>query len=41
MAIPLRAEYEGAFYHVTIRGNDRKNYVTVSMFKRKSQGLIQ
>jgi REP element-mobilizing transposase RayT len=25
MARPLRIEYEGAFYHVTARGNDRKN----------------
>ena len=24
MARPLRIEYEGAFYHVTSRGNDRK-----------------
>jgi len=23
MARPLRIEYEGAFYHVTARGNDR------------------
>lgn len=25
MARPLRVEYEGAIYHVTIRGNDRRN----------------
>ena len=25
MARPLRVEYEGAFYHVTARGNERKN----------------
>jgi putative transposase len=25
MARPLRIEYEGAFYHVTARGNERKN----------------
>ena len=24
MARPLRIEYEGAFYHITARGNDRK-----------------
>jgi len=24
MARPLRIEYEGAFYHVTARGNERK-----------------
>jgi REP element-mobilizing transposase RayT len=24
MARPLRIEYEGAFYHVTSRGNERK-----------------
>ena len=24
MARPLRIEYEGAFYHVTARGNDKK-----------------
>ncbi len=24
MARPVRIEYEGAFYHVTARGNDRK-----------------
>ncbi len=24
MARPLRIEYEGAVYHVTLRGNDRK-----------------
>ena len=24
MARPIRIEYEGAVYHVTIRGNDRK-----------------
>ena len=24
MARPLRLEYEGAFYHITARGNDRK-----------------
>ncbi|SPD74708.1 transposase (fragment) [uncultured Desulfobacterium sp.] len=25
MARPLRIEYEGAFYHVTARGNDRQD----------------
>jgi putative transposase len=25
MARPLRIEYAGAFYHVTARGNERKN----------------
>ena len=25
MARPLRVEYQGAIYHVTIRGNDRRN----------------
>src|SRR5512136_2688119 len=25
MARPLRIEYEGAFYHVTSRGNERRN----------------
>jgi REP element-mobilizing transposase RayT len=25
MARPLRIEYEGAFYHVTARGNERKD----------------
>ena len=25
MARPLRVEYEGAIYHVTVRGNDRRN----------------
>jgi len=25
MARPLRIEYEGALYHVTARGNERKN----------------
>jgi len=25
MARPLRLEFEGAFYHVTARGNGRKN----------------
>ena len=25
MAGPLRVEYEGAIYHVTVRGNDRRN----------------
>ena len=24
MARPLRIEYEGAFYHITARGNERK-----------------
>ena len=24
MARPLRVEYEGAFYHITARGNERK-----------------
>jgi hypothetical protein len=24
MARPMRIEYEGAFYHVTSRGNERK-----------------
>ena len=24
MARPLRIEYEGTFYHVTLRGNDRQ-----------------
>jgi REP element-mobilizing transposase RayT len=24
MARPLRIEYEGAFYHVTARGNERR-----------------
>ncbi len=26
MARPLRIEYEGAFYHVTARGNERKKF---------------
>ncbi|TSA13512.1 MAG: hypothetical protein D4R73_00705 [Deltaproteobacteria bacterium] len=25
MARPLRIEYEGAFYHVTARGNERRD----------------
>ena len=25
MARPLRVKYEGAIYHVTVRGNDRRN----------------
>ena len=25
MARPLRLEYEGAIYHVTVRGNDRRD----------------
>ena len=25
MARPLRVEYQGAIYHVTVRGNDRRN----------------
>jgi hypothetical protein len=25
MARPLRVEYEGAFYHVTSRGNEKKD----------------
>ena len=28
MARPVRIEYEGAFYHVTSRGNERKNIFT-------------
>ena len=32
MARPLRIEYPGAFYHVTSRGNERKD-----IFKREYQ----
>ena len=28
MARPLRIEYAGAFYHVTSRGNERKDVFT-------------
>jgi putative transposase len=28
VARPLRIEYENAFYHITARGNERKNIFT-------------
>jgi hypothetical protein len=31
MARSLRIEYEGAFYHITARGNERKLKSTASM----------
>ncbi len=35
MARPLRIEYEGAFYHITARGNDRKRiYLTKSDYEQ-------
>jgi len=41
MARPLRIEYEGAFYHVTIRGNERKRIFSAkadhNQFKRYLQ----
>ncbi len=41
MARPLRIEYEGAFYHVTSRGNERKRIFSAkadyNQFKRYLQ----
>jgi putative transposase len=37
MARPLRIEYEGAFYHVTSRGNKRKEIFRTC--KTKVSGL--
>ena len=36
MARPIRIEYEGAVYHVTIRGNERK-----SLFKTDADWATQ
>jgi len=42
MARPLRIEYEGAFYHVTARGNERRNiYYSKSDYERFKQYLIE
>ena len=42
MARPLRIEYEGAFYHVTARGNERRNiFFGKSDYKRFKQYLLE
>jgi len=38
MARPLRIEYEGAFYHVTARGNERKK---IFLSKRDHEKFLQ
>ena len=35
MARPLRIEYEGAYYHVTTRGNERKAIFRDDIDRRK------
>ncbi len=42
MARPLRIEYEGAFYHVTARGNERKNiYYSKADYERFKRYLLE
>lgn len=42
MARPLRIEYEGAFYHITARGNERRNiYYSKSDYERFKQYLLE
>ena len=42
MARPLRIEYEGAFYHVTARGNERKKiFFNKSDYKKFKDYLVQ
>ena len=41
MARPLRVEYEGAFYHITARGNERKNiFFTKRDYERFKEYLV-
>jgi putative transposase len=40
MARPLRIEYEGAYYHVTTRGNERKAIFRDDLDRRKFLELI-
>jgi REP element-mobilizing transposase RayT len=40
MARPVRIEYEGAPYHVTARGNERKKiYFTNADYEKVKEGL--
>jgi len=43
MARPLRIEYEGAFYHITARGNERKkiffNKSDYKVYKHRLQAI--
>ena len=39
MARPLRSEYVGALYHVTSRGNERKDVFTSQRGWEKTKGL--
>ena len=42
MARPLRIEYEGAFYHITARGNERKKiFFNKSDYKKFKDYLVQ
>jgi REP element-mobilizing transposase RayT len=40
VARPLRVEYEGAFYHITVRGNERRKvYFARSDYEIRGQVL--
>ena len=41
MARPLRIEYPGAFYHVTSRGNERKNIFVSSFDRERFLGYLE
>ncbi len=42
MARPLRIEYEGAFYHVTTRGNEKgKIYFTKADYEKFKQYIVE
>jgi len=41
MARPLRIEYEGAFYHVTARGNERKEIYSSDKDRKQFLGYIE
>jgi putative transposase len=40
MARPLRIEYPGAFYHVTVRGNARQDIFVDDEDRRRFLGLL-
>ena len=41
MARPLRIEYEGAFYHITSRGNERKRIFFIEADYKKFRSYMK
>ena len=41
MGRPLRIEYPGAFYHITARGNERKNIFKSNRDRERFLGYLE